>query len=69
MKSIALNTQSHWDIDVKFSHKPPSGTLSRLATNLVVTLGTSAVAYEAQRQVGQSDLTTETTDNRFVFIP
>lgn len=69
MKSIALNTQSHWDIDVKFSHKPPVGTLSRLATNLVVTLGTSAVAYEAQRQVGQSDLTTETTDNRFVFIP
>ena len=69
MKAIALNTKSHWDIDVKFSNKPPAGTLSRLATNLVVTLGTSAAAYEAQRQIGPSNLANETTDNRFVFIP
>lgn len=69
MQAIAANSQSHWDIGVKFSAIPPEGALARLATTIVVKLGESAVVFDAQRQTGSSGLTGETTDNRFVFVP
>jgi hypothetical protein len=53
MRNIAINSASHWDVGLKFSAKLPAGYLYRLATQIVVRVGSSAVSYEAQRKSEQ----------------
>lgn len=63
MRQIAVNTESEWRIGVKFPASLPSG-MYRLAATIVVKIGDSAVAYEAQR-VQESE---EALDRRIVVI-
>jgi hypothetical protein len=53
MRNIALNTASHWDVGLKFSANLPAGQMYRLAANIVVRVGKTAVSYEAQRKIEQ----------------
>lgn len=64
MRNIAINSESYWDIALHFSATLPQGHLYKLATTVVVKLGSSAIAYEAQRVNEQN----ETIDKRFVFV-
>lgn len=64
MRQLALNTESHWDVAIKYSADLPSGTLYRLATDIMVKVGNSAVAYSAHRT---NDTQNETMDNRLVL--
>lgn len=63
MRNIAINSESFWSVGVRFSAALPKNALYKLATNLVVRVGTGAVSFEAQR-VNQQN---ETVDNRWVF--
>ena len=49
MRTLALNTESHWDVPVRFSARLPEGYSYRLATVVTVTVGNAAVAFAAQR--------------------
>lgn len=48
MRQIAVNTESEWRVGLKFPESLPSD-MYRLAATIVVKIGDSAVAYEAQR--------------------
>ena len=63
MRHIAINSESHWDVDVSFSASLPENQTYRLATTIVVTLGNSAVSYEAQRMNDEA----ETLDYRLIY--
>ncbi|MBO4350461.1 MAG: VWA domain-containing protein [Proteobacteria bacterium] len=63
MQKIAINSESHWDVDLAFSAKLPSGHLYKLATTAVIQIGKTAVAFEAQRLNEE----TETIDYRLVL--
>lgn len=49
LRNVAINTESHWDVGIKFTAKPPEGHIYRLATTFVMKAGNSAVSFEAQR--------------------
>lgn len=63
MQKIAINSESHWEVDLAFSAELPPGHLYKLATTAVVTIGKTAVAFEAQRLNEE----TETVDYRLVL--
>ena len=64
MRQIALNSESHWDVAIKYSIELPEETTYRLATDIVVKVGNSAVTYSAQRT---NNAQNETMDNRLVI--
>ena len=53
MRNIAMNSASHWDVGLKFSATLPTGYIYRLATHIVIRIGSTAVSYEAQRKSEQ----------------
>lgn|GEM_PF-3115724 len=63
MQKIAINSESHWDVDIAFSANLPSGHLYKLATTAVIQVGKTAVAFEAQRLNEETD----TIDYRLVL--
>lgn len=63
MRNIAMNSESHWDVDLHFSANLPSEQTYRLATVFVAKIGNSAVTFEAQRMNEQN----EAIDYRLVF--
>lgn len=64
MRALAINTESRWEVGVKFSASLPADHVYRLATTVVVRVGTGAVSYEAQRVSEQN----EAIDNRLVLV-
>ena len=64
MRNLAINSESHWDIGISFSAMLPKNYSYRLATDIVVKLGKSAVAFNAQRMTNEQN---EAMDYRLVF--
>ena len=63
MRNIAINTESHWDVDLDFTAALPENQTYRLATTFVAKVGESAVTFEAQRM----NEDTQTVDYRLIF--
>ena len=63
MRQIAINVPSHWVAGLKFSTALPAGHIYRLATNVVIRIGHSAVTFEAQRKSDPR----EAVDDRLVL--
>ncbi len=63
MRNIGINSESWWDVDLHFDAQLPEGYTYRLATMMTVSVGASAVTYEAQRMNEQN----ESIDYRLVF--
>lgn len=63
MRNIAINSESHWDIDLDFTAALPENYTYRLATTFVAKVGDSAVTFEAQRMNEE----TQTVDYRLIF--
>ena len=64
MRQLAINSESSWDAGIHFSAELPQDHVYRLATDIVVKLGNTAVAYSAQRT---NDDQNEIMDHRLVF--
>ena len=63
MRNIAINTESHWDVDLDFTATLPDNMTYRLATTFVAKVGESAVTFEAQRM----NEDTQTVDYRLIY--
>lgn len=64
MRTLAVNSESYWDVPLKFSVKLPKDRTYRLAATMVATVGNSAVTFEAHRMNEQN----ETMDYRMIFL-
>ncbi len=64
MRRIALATESWWDVGVSFDAKLVPGTMYRIATRLVFSVGNGAASFNAQRRVDNSVV----IDDRFVIV-
>jgi hypothetical protein len=64
MRTLAINSESYWDVPLKFSVKLPKDRTYRLAATMVATVGNSAVTFEAHRMNEQN----ETMDYRMIFL-